>query len=158
MRPEHLHRLAVLAEIADTGSLSATARRLGVVKSSISHHVAELERDVGAKVLHRSGRGVALTAVGEALAKHGRAIVKEAAEAVIAAKEAEAPGGTLRISMPAGIADAPLIPMLVAFLDRYPAISIEAVATDQMLDLVAERIDVAFRIGELPMDRSSRVG
>ena len=74
MRPEHLHRLAVLAEIADTGSLSATARRLGVVKSSISHHVAELERNVGAKVLHRSGRGVALTAVGEALAKHGRAI------------------------------------------------------------------------------------
>src|SRR5262249_56981624 len=96
---------------------------------------------------HRSGRGVALTAVGEALAKHGRAIVKEAAEAVIAAKEAEAPRGTLRISMPAGIADASLIPMLAAFLDRYPAISIEAVATDQMLDLVAERIDVAFRIG-----------
>ena len=147
MRPEHLHRLAVLAEIADTGSLSATARRLGVVKSSISHHVSELERDVGAKVLHRSGRGVALTAVGEALAKHGRAIVKEAADAVIAAKEAEAPRGTLRISMPAGIADASLIPMLAAFLDRYPAISIEAVATDQILDLVAEQIDVAFRIG-----------
>jgi molybdate transport repressor ModE-like protein len=147
MRPGRLRRLAVLAEIADTGSLSAAARRLGVVKSSISHHVAELERDVGAKVLHRSGRGVALTAVGETLAKHGRAIVQEAAEAISAAKQAEAPRGTLRISMPAGIADASLIPMLAAFLDCYPAISIEAVATDEMLDLVAGQIDVAFRIG-----------
>ncbi len=147
MRPEHLHRLAVLAEIADTGSLSAAARRLGLVKSSISHHVSELEREVGAKVLHRSGRGVALTAVGEVLAAHGRVIVKQAAEALIAAKEFEAPRGVLRISMPAGIADASLIPMLAAFLDRYPAISIEAIATDQMVDLVAENIDVAFRIG-----------
>src|SRR5215813_6792945 len=147
MRPEHLHRLAVLAEIADVGSLSAAARRLGVVKSALSHHVAELERDVGAKVINRLRRGAALTAVGEILAAHGRTIVKEADQAMMAAKSAEAPRGTLRISMPAGIADAWLIPMLAAFLDRYPAISIEAVATDQILDLVAEQIDVAFRIG-----------
>ena len=49
--------------------------------------------------------------------------------------------------MPAGIADALLIPMLAAFLDKYPAIAVEAVAIDLLLDLAAERIDVAFRIG-----------
>ncbi|MFZ4808690.1 MAG: LysR family transcriptional regulator [Hyphomicrobiaceae bacterium] len=147
MRPESIHRLTVLAEIADSGSISAAARRLGVVKSSISHHIAELEREVGAKVLHRSGRGVALTAVGAVLARHGRTIAKEAAEAIAAAKEAEAPHGTIRISMPSGIADATLIPMLAAFLARYPGIAIDAVATDQMLDLIEQRLDVAFRIG-----------
>lgn len=147
MRHESIHRLTVLAEIADSGSISAAARRLGVVKSSVSHHIGELEREVGAKVLHRSGRGVQLTAVGEVLAGHGRTIAKEAAEAMAAAKEAEAPHGTIRISMPSGIADAKLIPMLAAFLARYPGIAIDTVATDEMLDLVEHRIDVAFRIG-----------
>jgi len=147
MRPESIHRLTILAEIADSGSISAAARRLGVVKSSISHHIAELEREVGAKVLHRSGKGVALTSVGEVLAGHGRTIAREAAEAITAAKEAEAPHGIVRISMPSGIADAKLIPMLSAFLEQYPGISIDALATDQMVDLVEHRIDVAFRIG-----------
>jgi len=147
MRSESIHRLTVLAEIADSGSISAAARRLGVVKSSISHHIGELEREVGAKVLHRSGRGVQLTAVGEVLAGHGRTIAKEAAEAMAAAKEAEAPHGTIRISMPSGIADTILIPMLAGFLERYPGIALESIATDQILDLVEHRIDIAFRIG-----------
>jgi DNA-binding transcriptional LysR family regulator len=147
MRPEHLHRLAVLAEIAAAGSLSAAARRLGLVKSALSHHVAALEHEVGAKVINRLPRGAALTAVGEILAAHGRTIVKEAEQALMAAKAAEAPHGTLRISMPAGIADAWLIPMLAAFLDKYPGILIDAIATDQLLDIAAHRIDVAFRIG-----------
>jgi molybdate transport repressor ModE-like protein len=147
MRPENIHRLTVLAEIADSGSISAAARRLGVVKSSVSHHIAALERSIGAKVLHRSGRGVALTALGEVLAGHGRTIAKEAGAALVAAKEAEAPHGTVRISMPSGIADATLVPMLAAFLERYPGLRIDAVATDTMLDLVDDRIDVAFRIG-----------
>jgi DNA-binding transcriptional LysR family regulator len=64
-----------------------------------------------------------------------------------AVREAEAPQGAIRISMPAGIADALLIPMLSNFLERYPSLSIEAVATDRILDIAAERIDVAFRIG-----------
>jgi DNA-binding transcriptional LysR family regulator len=114
---------------------------------TISHHVAELERAIGAKVINRLGRGVALTAIGEILAAHGRTIIQEAVRAQLAAKEAEAPHGTLRISMPAGIADALLIPMLAAFLDKYPGITLEAIAIDQILDIAAERIDVAFRIG-----------
>ena len=60
---------------ADVGSLSAAARRLGVVKSALSHHVAALERDGSAKVIHRLRRGAVLTAVGEILAAHGRTIV-----------------------------------------------------------------------------------
>jgi molybdate transport repressor ModE-like protein len=147
MRPEHLHRLAVLAEIADAGSISAAARRLGLVKSAISHHVTELEREIGVKVITRLRRGVALTAIGEVLAAHGRTIIKEADEALTAAKAAEAPRGSLRISMPAGIGDALLIPMLAAFLDKYPGMRINAIATDDILDIAAERIDVAFRIG-----------
>src|SRR5262249_42316477 len=147
MRAEHLHRLAVLAEVADCGSLSAAARRLGLVKSAISHHVAELERAIGAKVIDRLRRGGVLTSVREILAAPRRLIVKEANQTLIAARAVEAAHGTMRISTPAGIADALLIPMLASFLDKYPGIRIDVIAVDQILDIAAERIDVAFRIG-----------
>jgi molybdate transport repressor ModE-like protein len=149
MKPERIHRLAVLAEVADCGSISGAARRLGLVKSSISHHIAALEDEIGAKLLDRAGRGVRLTAVGEVLAAHGKTIIKEANQALQAAKVAEMPQGSLRISVPAGIADPFILPMLASFLRRYPGLSLEVVATDDMVDLAAERIDVAFRIGNI---------
>ncbi len=147
MRPDRLYRLAVLAAIADAGGLSAAARRLGVAKSSLSHHVSALEGEIGAKVLIRAGRGVALTPLGEALAAHGRAIAREGEAAAMAAREIEQPHGRLRLSMPGGIADALVIPLLAAFVDRYPGIALDIVATDQVLDLETERFDAAFRIG-----------
>lgn len=147
MRPEQLHRLAVLAEIVEAGGIAAAARRLGLAKSSVSHQVAALERETGVRVLDRRGRGVVTTAVGAVLAAHGRAILAEGRAALDAAREAEQPRGTLRISMPAGIADALLLPMLAAFLRAYPGIALRVVATDTVLDIARERIDLAFRIG-----------
>jgi DNA-binding transcriptional LysR family regulator len=67
MKSDHAHRLTVLAEIADAGSLSKAAERLRLVKSSVSHHIGELERQIGTKVLHRHGRRLALTPIGEIL-------------------------------------------------------------------------------------------
>lgn len=147
MRPEQLHRLVILAEIADAGSVSEAARRLGVGKSSVSHHVAELEREAGARVLDRVGRGVRLTPLGEEMAAHGRTIAREGRAALAAAREAEQPRGSLRVAMPAGIADALVIPMLARFLDRYPGIRLDVSAADRVVDIAAEGIDVAFRIG-----------
>ena len=147
MKGEHLYPLTILAEISDAGSITQAAARLGLVKSSVSHQIAALEKALGVKVLNRSGRSVALTTIGETLAAHGRAIRAEAQQARAAAKESEQPRGTLRVSMPAGIGDQILIPMLADFLRAFPGISIDAIATDKMLDLAAERIDVAFRIG-----------
>src|SRR5215475_1768041 len=149
MKPERIHRLAVLAEVAACGSISGAARRLGLVKSSISHHIAALEDEIGAKLLDRAGRGVRLTAVGEVLAGHGKTIMKEANQALQAAKAAEMPQGSLRISVPTGVADPLILPMLASFLQRHPGLSLDVVATDDMVDLVAERIDVAFRIGNI---------
>jgi DNA-binding transcriptional LysR family regulator len=106
-----------------------------------------LERAIGARVLDRTGRGVALNAIGTTLALHGRAIRGEAQAAHEAARAAEQPVGTLRIATPAGIADALLLPMLTAFLQRHPGLRLAAFATDALADLLAERLDLAFRIG-----------
>lgn len=140
-------RLMVLAEVADAGGIAPAARRLGVVPSAVSHHLAALERATGVKLLRRLGRGVELTAVGQELAVRGRAIAREAEAAAMTAREAEEPRGHLRIGMPAGIADALIIPLLAAFLEAYPGITLQAVAADHRADLAAEGLDAAFRIG-----------
>jgi DNA-binding transcriptional LysR family regulator len=141
------HRLVVLAEVADAGGIAPAARRLGVVPSALSHHLAALQRATGATLLRRVGRGIALTSVGEELAARGRAIAREAEAAAMAARTAESPHGHLRIGMPSGIADSLVIPLLSAFLDAFPGLTLDAVASDRLADLAAERLDAAFRIG-----------
>jgi len=147
MSSDFPQRLLVLAEVAAAGGIAPAARRLGVVPSAVSHHIAALEHAIGAKLLRRVGRSVVLTAVGEELAAHGRAIAREVEAAAIAARAEEEPRGHLRIGMPSGIADALVIPLLAAFLDTYPGLTVEAVATDGLADLGTERLDAAFRIG-----------
>jgi DNA-binding transcriptional LysR family regulator len=144
---DNLSRLAVLAAIADAGSMSEAARRLGTGKSALSHHIAALEKQLGGRLLDRSGHRAVLTPLGQTLAAHGRAISKEGAKAVEAVRAFEQPVGILKISMPSGVADALLIPMLAAFLAEYPGIRFEVIATDDYVDLDAEGIDLSFRIG-----------
>ncbi|MBE1493083.1 DNA-binding transcriptional LysR family regulator [Amycolatopsis lexingtonensis] len=71
------HRLAVLAEVARAGSIARAAQRLSFTPSAVSQQLAKLERDVGARLLHRHARGVTLTPVGEALLGHAETIVGE---------------------------------------------------------------------------------
>ncbi len=71
------HRLAVLAEVAHAGSIAGAAQRLSFTPSAVSQQLAKLERDVGARLLHRHARGVTLTPVGEALLGHAETIVGE---------------------------------------------------------------------------------
>lgn len=151
---DHVHRLILLAEIAEGGSLSQAARRLGISKSVVSHHIAILERSAGTKLLARTGRGVRLTDTGEVLAVHGRAIAQSAREALADARVAEQPRGTLRLSMPAGIMDATIVPMLTEFLRAYPGIDLDILATDALIDIAAERVDVAFRFGRSEDERT----
>jgi len=141
--------LVVLAEVAAAGGLTGAARRLGVVPSAISHHLAVLERILGVTLLRRVGRGVVLTPIGEELAARGRAIAREAEAAGAAVREGEAPRGHLRLGMPAGIADALVVPLLARFLDAHPGLTVEAVAHDGLADLAADRLDAAFRVGNV---------
>jgi DNA-binding transcriptional LysR family regulator len=71
------HRLALLAEVAHAGSIAGAAQRLSFTPSAVSQQLAKLERDVGARLLHRNARGVTLTPVGEALLTHAETIVGE---------------------------------------------------------------------------------
>jgi DNA-binding transcriptional LysR family regulator len=147
---DHLSRLALLSLVDDAGSVSEAARRLGLGKSVVSHHLVRLERDTGSQLIDRSRHRAGLTSLGQKLASHGRQIIEEGRLAAEAVRSFEEPTGRLSVSTPSGIADAVLVPMLAAFRLRYPGLSIDITATDDYLDLDRMGIDIGFRIGVEP--------
>jgi DNA-binding transcriptional LysR family regulator len=143
--------LRLFAAIADQGSLSAAARYLGVQKSTVSRELASLERQLGHRLLERTSRQARLTEVGHLLLAHAHRVIDEIqeAESAIEAFSAE-PSGRLNISLPHAVAQKLVVPLLPAFLQRYPKISIGLDLSIRNVDLVGAGIDLAIRIGDLP--------
>ncbi|WP_310273197.1 LysR family transcriptional regulator [Roseateles saccharophilus] len=157
----NLNRLAVFVAVVEAGSLSAAARRLGIATTMVSAHMQRLEREVGASLLLRTTRSLRLTEAGEGFYESTRQIVADAEAAIAAAAgDTAAPRGRLRVTAPVDYAERVLAPVAVALRQRHAELQIEVLAVDRPLDLVAEQIDVAVRIGELADSelRGTRVG
>lgn len=140
--------LDLFAQVVEAGSITAAADQLGMSKSSVSTRMAALEAGLGVRLLTRSKAGVQLTEPGSRMLAHATRLsshVDAALEDVRAEKSL--PTGTLRISMPAGIADLILIPVLARFLQQYPQIRFEVQATDTLVEMRQSGIDVALRFG-----------
>ena len=142
--------LTVFAQVADSLSFSAAAKQLGLTPSAVSKQIAQLEDRLGARLVQRTTRKLALTEAGTAFLPHARQILGalEDAEAAVT-NLAEAPRGVLRVSLPTNFAQMHVGPVLPAFLARYPEVRLEVSITDRFIDLVQEGIDVAVRIGAL---------
>ena len=131
------------------GSFSAAATRLGVAKSSISRRVSSLEQRLGARLLQRSTRRLALTEVGE---RYHQQVV-EALDGLRAAEDAvrenqDEPRGELRVTGPVDLGS--ILGTLVAeFRAAFPKVVVSATITQRRVDLVREGFDIALRAGEL---------
>jgi DNA-binding transcriptional LysR family regulator len=142
-----LNDMLYFAEVVDRGGFAAAGRELGVPKSKLSRRVAELEAQLGVRLLQRTTRKLSLTEAGEAYFRHSVAM-REAAEA---ANEAVAlvrnePRGTIRVTCPVTLAQTTVGPVLPLFLQRHPQVRIEMQVTNRVVDLVQEGIDVALRV------------
>lgn len=139
--------VAVVAE----GSFVGAAGRLGVSSSYVSKLVSRLEERLGARLLHRSTRSLALTEAGRRL----HADCAEAVELVDAAerslRSAQAtPIGTLRVTLPTSIGARWLAGTVAQFMASWPAVRLDALYTDRVVDLIGEGYDLAVRAGRLP--------
>lgn len=145
---DSLRSLYVFAQVAETTSFSRAADRLGMTRSAVSKHVAQLEAELGVQLMVRTTRRVVLTEVGERVQASCLRLVEQVEAAHEAALgEGAALSGPLRITAPTALGRSHLVPLVVEFMRLHPAISVELVLGDSFVDLVEERIDVALRVG-----------
>ena len=145
-----LNALLIFAKVVDATSFSEAARRLGMPISTVSRKVAELEDQLGVRLLERSTRQLRLTDVGAEVLEHAQKSVEvsEAVDSVVSNQLAEVKG-TLRLSAPPSIADTVLAPVVTAFQASYPKVQIHILVTDRFVDHIAEGVDLVFRVGPL---------
>ncbi|TDV26688.1 LysR family transcriptional regulator [Paraburkholderia caballeronis] len=135
---------------AELKSFSKAAQQLDVKTSTVSRYINELESDLGIALFNRSTRGLKLTEGGTVFREHASAAIAALDDARDAASSLNrSPQGLLRVTMPTSFARRHVIPHLPAFLDAHPGISVDAVITDEVLNLIDSGIDLAIRIGAL---------
>src|SRR3954471_21475474 len=149
-----LDGIVAFVAVADGGSISEGARRLGLSKSVISERLVELERSLGARLVQRTTRKMSLTEDGVAFLTRGQRIVREATEA--AAEIAERRGalvGPLRISAPVSFGTLHLGSALYPFLGENPGIELTLDLDDRFVDAAAGGYDAVIRHGPIRDDR-----
>jgi LysR family transcriptional regulator, transcriptional activator for dmlA len=137
----------LLVAIADGGSFTAAAARLGLTPSAVSKGVMRVEARLGVRLLQRTTRRVALTDAGEAYVARGRQLLDdlEGLEREVSSRD-KTIRGTLRVSAPTIYGSVKVAPLLVELARKHPALDVDFKCEDRLVDMVVERIDVAVRI------------
>ncbi len=143
---DKLKRMALFAEIVDSGSISAAARRVGSTPSAVSQQLRFLEGALGLVLLHRSTRRITLTEAGERYYPACAAMVAQARSADAALERLrDEPEGELRLAAPIGFGE--LLSTALEPLRRHPRLRLHLLLDDTPIDLIAERVDLALRVG-----------
>jgi DNA-binding transcriptional LysR family regulator len=147
---DRLREMEMFVRVIDSGSFSAAARDLNMGQPAVSKLIAGLEDRLGVRLLTRSTRKLSPTEAGTAFYERAVRAIGEANEAEAAAQGAGAGlEGRLRVSVPVTFSRLHLVPKVGSFLDAHPKVQLDLVMDDRVVDLVAENIDVALRMGVL---------
>lgn len=153
---DRIDLLQVFVSVAETGSFTRAADRLGLPRASVSTAVQQLETRLGSRLLHRTTRRVGLTPDGEVMLERARALVADMEDMEQQFLPAHGQvSGRLKVDVPSRIARRLIAPALPDFFERHPAVELELGSSDRAVDLVLEGVDCALRVG--PMASSSLV-
>lgn len=141
--------MEVLVQVVEQGGFSAAARVCRMTPSAVSKLIARLEARLGARLINRSTRRFVLTPEGCAFYERATRILADIEDAERSAGAGEQPIGRIRLNTSAAYATHILAPILPAFLASHPGVTLDVVQTDAVIDLLAERTDVAVRAGPL---------
>jgi DNA-binding transcriptional LysR family regulator len=143
--------LAMFAKVAEERSFAAAARAMGVSVATVSRGVSRLEERLGARLLNRTSRQLALTEFGLTVAESASRIYRDAEDAEGAAREMSAqPRGMVRLAVPMSYGLRWVAPILPDFFRAYPEVSIDLHLSDATVDLIGQGFDAALRIAVLP--------
>jgi DNA-binding transcriptional LysR family regulator len=146
-----LSNISILTAIVESGSFARAADALGLTPSGVSRALGRLEAKIGVRLFDRTTRSVSLTDEGRQLYAEIAPLIAGIGDALtLTSSSSEAVRGRLRVNVDGYFSRRMLAPHIAKFLDRYPDISLELAARDQLGDLVAEGFDVAVRFGQPP--------
>ena len=147
-----LQRLRIFVTVAERGSFARAAETLSLARPRVTTAIAALEREMGARLLHRTTRRSTLTGEGELLYEHALQLLADADRTKnLFGGSHQAPCGRLRVDVPVALARSVIIPKLAEFKSAYPGIEIVLGVSDHPVDLIADGIDCVIRIGDLPV-------
>ena len=141
--------LEVFVRVIELGGFSAAARACGMTPSAVSKLVARLEQRLGTRLVNRSTRQLRLTAEGCAFYERGVRILADLAEAERCASAHTTPRGRLRVNANVPFGHHFLLPLVPEFLEHHPDVTLDIVLTDEVIDILEQRTDVAVRAGPL---------
>jgi DNA-binding transcriptional LysR family regulator len=151
-----LTQMAVFAAVVDAGGFTAAAHELGLAKSTVSRHIAELEERLGVRLLQRTTRRMQPTELGRAYYERCVQVVADAEEADrLVTERLPTPKGRLVVGSAPEFASRYLVGPLTSFLEAFPEVEVELRLADRLVDLIDEGLDVSIRIA--PMTDSSFV-
>ena len=153
-----LDAIKIFVTVVEQGSFASAGRALNMPKSTVSRHIQRLEARLQLRLLHRTTRQIRLTEAGQRYFTEGRRITEQLARLEEEMREFDAePTGQLTISAPIGAFSDYFSALGMAFMNRYPRLSMRVILTNREVDLLAEGVDVALRASEQPLADSSMI-
>lgn len=147
---DKLRELSLLVAIIETGSFSAAARLTNFSPASATRTLMAFEVRLGIKLIERSTRNISPTEAGRRLAEHAKPLLRNYEDAILdATSESIVPRGVLRITAPLLFGKMHVLPVINEFLGHYPDVNIELLLSNQTMELLENKIDIAIRIGKI---------
>ena len=153
-----LNDFFLFVQVVDRGGFTAASRALRIPKSTLSHHIQQLEARLGVRLLNRTSRRFGMTDVGREFYRHAAAMLEHAEEAESATRQRLTElKGTVRFTVAVATAEFAMNEIVSEFLARYPLVNLIGSATDDFVDIVGQNYDVAVRAHSAPLPDSTLV-
>ncbi len=147
---DELRGMAIFATVVRSGSFAAAARALGLTRAVVSHHIRALEARLGVPLAQRSTRSFSLTPAGQAFRVHCERMLDEAVDGIRSMElMRDEPRGEVRLTCSHHFGSKRILPALVAFRRRYPAVRLHVAMSDSNVDIVQKGVELAVRAGPL---------
>ncbi len=147
---DRVFSLQLFIRVVETGSFSRAAEEFGITQPTVTKALAATEKRLGARLLHRSTRGVTPTEVGQRYYERCLGIARDIDEAEnVAALVQSEMGGTMRISTSVAFGRRVMVPLVLRYMQLHPKVAVDLSFDDRYVDLVEQGVDVALRMGRL---------